>query len=156
MLHQPLGVAADPGAFPLYKNGAVVGSIAVVGDGVYGFDTEYRDKDANNKEEVIALAATTGFEPRDEIRADRISIDGTLLRWSDATTADFRSNPAAAPAFATINGTAGNLVNIPGYYVAGGGVLPGRPHDCDRQQAAAQGGVDARRELGRRRGCSCP
>lgn len=120
----PLGAGADPGAFPLYKNGAVVGSIAVVGDGVYGFDTEYRDND-RNIEEVIALAATTGFEPRPEIRANRITVDGFLLRYSDATTADFRSTPASAPSFASINGTAGNLVSVRGYYDAVGGILQG-------------------------------
>lgn len=120
----PLGAGADPGAFPLYKNGAVVGSIAVVGDGVYGFDTEYRDND-RNIEEVIALAATTGFEPRAEIRANRVTVDGFLLRYSDATTADFRSTPASAPSFATINGVVGNLVSVPGYYDAAGGILQG-------------------------------
>lgn len=120
----PLGAGADPGAFPLYKNGAVVGSIAVVGDGVYGFDTEYRDND-RNVEEVIALAATTGFTPRPEIRADRVTVDGFLLRYSDATPADFRSNPANAPGFATINGVVGNLVSVPGYYDAAGGILQG-------------------------------
>ena len=120
----PLGVGADPGAFPLYKNGAVVGSVAAIGDGVYGFDTEYLNNDGSI-EERIALAATTGFEPAAEIRANRIAVDGTLLRYSDATPAEFRSNPANAPAFATINGTAGNLVSIRGYYDAAGGILPG-------------------------------
>jgi uncharacterized protein GlcG (DUF336 family) len=110
----PLGVGADPGAFPLYKKGVVVGAVGVFGDGVYGFDTEYTDND-RSAEETIALAATTGFEPAPEIRANRFSVDGTLLRYSDATTADFRSNPATPPAFAAINGVAGNLVAVPGY-----------------------------------------
>ncbi|MBV9883036.1 MAG: heme-binding protein [Sphingomonadaceae bacterium] len=110
----PLGVGADPGAFPLYKNGVVVGAVGVIGDGVYGFDTEYTDND-HSKEETIALAATTGFEPNVNIRADHISVDGTLLRYSDATPADFRSNVNAPPSFASINGSAGNLVGVPGY-----------------------------------------
>jgi uncharacterized protein GlcG (DUF336 family) len=110
----PLGVGADPGAFPLYKNGVVVGAVGVIGDGVYGFDTEYTDND-HSKEETIALAATTGFEPNVNIRADHISVDGTLLRYSDATPADFRSNVNAAPSFASINGSAGTLVGVPGY-----------------------------------------
>ncbi len=118
----PLGAGADPGAFPLYKNGAVVGSIAVVGDGVYGFDTEYRDND-RNIEEIIALSATRGFEPRPEIRANRITVDGFLLRYSDATTADFRAG--TTPSFASINGAVGNLVSVRGYYDAAGGILPG-------------------------------
>ena len=119
----PLGVGADPGSFPLYKNGAVVGAIAVVGDGVYGFDTESRDND-RSIEETIALAATSGFEPRAEIRANRITVDGTLLRYSDATTADFKSNPASAPPFGNL-GAVGALVSVRGYYDATGGVLPG-------------------------------
>jgi len=120
----PLGAGADPGAFPLYKNGAVVGSVAVVGDGVYGFDREYLNNDGD-VEEIIALAATVGFEPRDEIRANRIAVDGTLLRYSDATPASFRSNPAQAPAFGTINGPVGQLVSVRGYYDATTGILPG-------------------------------
>ena len=120
----PLGVGADPGAFPLYKNGAVVGSIAVVGDGVYGFDDEYSDND-KSKEEIIALAATSGFEPAEAFRANRISIDGTLLRYSDATTGDFKSSPASAPPFSSINGSAGNLVSVRGYYDSTAGIVAG-------------------------------
>lgn len=128
----PLGVGADPGAFPLYKNGAVVGSVAVEGDGVYGFDPEFRDVDnANaNPEEVIALAATTGFEPLSGIRADRISIDGTILRYSDAKTSDFVRNPASAPPFASLVGTAGTLPLIRGYY-AGGVIVPGTTYGAE-------------------------
>lgn len=120
----PLGAGADPGAFPLYKDGAVVGSVAVVGDGVYGFDPEYLGNDGS-VEEIIALAATTGFEPRPEIRASRIAVDGTLLRYSDARRTEFRSDPAQAPAFATINGTVGSLASVRGYYDAANGILPG-------------------------------
>ena len=125
----PLGAGADPGSFPLYKNGAVVGAIAVVGDGVYGFDTEYRDND-RNIEEVIALSATRGFEPDPSIRANRITVDGFLLRYSDATTADFRA--AATPTFASINGAVGNLVSVRGYYDAAGGILPGTIDTAER------------------------
>ncbi|HEV2866984.1 MAG TPA: hypothetical protein VGX37_10760 [Allosphingosinicella sp.] len=120
----PLGVGADPGAFPLYKNGAVVGSVAAIGDGVYGFDREYLDNDGNI-EEIIAYAATAGFRPRAEIRANRIAVDGTLLRYSDATDSDVKSNPAQAPAFAQINNVAGTLVSIRGYYDAGTGIRAG-------------------------------
>lgn len=118
----PLGFGADPGGFPVYRNGTLVGSVAAVGDGVYGFDTEYRDND-RNVEELISLAMTRGFEPPPAIVASRITIDGTLLRYSDATAAEFRST--AIPSFATINGVAGALVDIRGYYSAAGGVLQG-------------------------------
>ncbi|WP_129791379.1 heme-binding protein [Sphingosinicella sp. CPCC 101087] len=137
----PLGVGADPGAFPLYKNGAVVGSVAVIGDGVYGFDTEFLDKDGN-VEEVIALAATAGFEPAPQIRANRIAVDGTLLRYSDATPADFRSSPGSAPAFASINGTVGNLVAIRGYNDAV--IVPGTVYGSEESgiRPAAAGEYD--------------
>ena len=120
----PLGAGADPGAFPLYKNGAVVGSVAAIGDGVYGFDPEYlgRDRDV---EEIIAFAATDGFRPRPEIRANRIAVDGTLLRYSDSTVENLRSTPAQAPAFAQINNVVGRLVSVRGYYDATAGIVQG-------------------------------
>lgn len=121
----PLGVGADAGAFPLYKNGAVVGSVAVVGDGVYGFDREYRTRDDDLREEIVALAATRGFEPAAAIRADRISIDGTLLRYAEATSSDLRSAAGSAPSFASINGTVGALVSVRGYYDAASGIVAG-------------------------------
>ena len=127
----PLGVGADAGAFPLYKNGAVVGSVAVVGDGIYGFDQEYRERDGDLREEIVALAATRGFEPAEAIRADRISIDGTLLRYSEATTADFRSGSSAAPAFASINGVVGALVSVRGYYDAASGIVAGSVYGAE-------------------------
>jgi len=120
----PLGLSADAGGFPLYVNGTVVGGIGVFFDGDYGFDREVRDIDKDD-EEIVALAATQGFTPPDTIRAERITVDGTSLRYSDAATTDFASNPAAAPAFATINGVQGNFVSVNGYYSAAGGALPG-------------------------------
>ena len=66
-----------------------------------------RDRDV---EEIIAFAATAGFRPRIEIRANRIAVDGTLLRDSDATVDDVRSNPAQAAPFSQINNNVGRLV----------------------------------------------
>src|SRR3712207_4765226 len=39
----PLGLAADPGGLPLYKNGVVVGGVGIMADGVYSFDPEIQD-----------------------------------------------------------------------------------------------------------------
>src|SRR3546814_9015992 len=41
----PLGLSADPGGLPLYKNGVLVGGIGVMGDGVYGSDPNILDID---------------------------------------------------------------------------------------------------------------
>ena len=62
----PLGLAADPGGLPLYKDGVVVGGIGVMGDGDYGFDPNILDVDVDD-EEAIALAGMQGFAPPDRL-----------------------------------------------------------------------------------------
>ncbi|PQM25859.1 hypothetical protein CVO77_12125 [Sphingopyxis lindanitolerans] len=108
----PLGLAADPGGLPLYKNGVLVGAVGVMGDGVYGLDTNILDVD-DDAEEFIALAGTRGFAPPSAIVADKISVDGTSLRYSDATAAGLKSSGGAS--FASLNGALGNLVAVTGY-----------------------------------------
>ena len=126
----PLGLAADAGGLPLYKNGVLVGGIGIMADGLYGFDPEVLDTDQDN-EEFIALAGSTGFAAPEAIRAERISVDGTLLRFSDATPAGLLSNPAAAPSFSAINGSQGALTSVRGYYDAASGVLAGQAYGTE-------------------------
>ncbi len=116
----PLGLAADPGGFPLYKNGVLVGGVGVMADGDYGYDPNVLDID-NDAEENIALAATNNFSAPAAITADQIAIDGTTLRYSDATTATLKTNPASAPAYGTLPS---GLTAVTGYY-AGSAVLAG-------------------------------
>lgn len=106
----PLGLAADPGGFPLYKNGVVVGGIGVAADGAYGFDPNVLDTDADS-DESIALAGTLGFEAPDSVRANRIFVDGTSLRYSDVSY-----NSLADVMGASFAGTSGALVAVKGYY----------------------------------------
>jgi len=108
----PLGFAADPGGLPLYKNGAVVGAIGVLADGLYTIDRDVINVD-NDIDEFIAVAGTQGFAAPTAIRADHITADGRTLRFTDSET--LLSNTAAAPSFASINGSVGVLVNLPAY-----------------------------------------
>jgi uncharacterized protein GlcG (DUF336 family) len=109
----PLGLSADPGGFPLYKNGVLVGGVGVMADGVYGLDRNILDVD-DDVDERIALAGTVGFEASELIRANRINIDGTALRYSDADYAGL-SNVIGATYAATAPAL-GALVPVTGYY----------------------------------------
>lgn len=122
----PLGLSADPGGLPLYKNGTPVGGVGVIADGVYGLDLNILNTD-NNLDELIAVAATYSYAAPEDRRADRITADGKTLRFSDVDFGNLSSTPASAPSFATINGVAGALVSVTGYYSSGAGVLAGLP-----------------------------
>jgi uncharacterized protein GlcG (DUF336 family) len=126
----PLGLSADAGGLPLYKNGVVVGGVGIMGDGVYGSDPEIQDVD-NDREEIIAVAATQGFAAPETIRAHRITVDGTTLRYADADERALRSNPASAPGFASINGSVGRLRDTPAYFIASDGVLAGTAYGSE-------------------------
>jgi uncharacterized protein GlcG (DUF336 family) len=110
----PLGLSADPGGLPLYKNGVPVGGIGVIADGEYGLDPVITDVDEDD-DELIALAGTVGFEPPEEIKANRITVEGKSLRFTDKGPTALRSDPPAAPTFAAINGVAGSLLVVRGY-----------------------------------------
>jgi uncharacterized protein GlcG (DUF336 family) len=111
----PLGLSADPGGFPLYKNGVVVGGIGVMSDGEYGSDPDVTDID-DSDEEFIALAGTTGFDAPLTIQASRITVDGTSLRYSDATSVGFK-HTGATPTYASL-AASGSLVAVRGYNTA--------------------------------------
>jgi len=103
----PLGLAADPGGFPLYINGVLVGGVGVMADGDYGFDSDASNVDAD-PEEAIALAATRGFEAPTGIRADQINAGVTLI-YSDASYTGLLTSAAAG-----LSGN-GSLVAVTGY-----------------------------------------
>jgi len=121
----PLGLSADPGGLPLYKNGVVVGAIGVMGDGDYGFDPNILDTDVDD-EEAIALAGIQGFAPPAAIAANRISVDGTSLRFSDMVVSDLSTLQSN---FAAINGTSGNLIAVTGYTV--GAIIAGSAYGTE-------------------------
>ncbi|MEO6388981.1 MAG: hypothetical protein ABIT16_05865 [Croceibacterium sp.] len=121
----PLGLSADPGGFPLYKNGVVVGGIGVMGDGDYAFDSNVIDIN-DDAEEAIALAGTQGFAAPDAITADKIAIDGTALRFSDVLAANL--HPLQTDFSAIVN-RIGILIAVQGY--TAGAIIPGTPYGTE-------------------------
>lgn len=107
--HAPLGLSADPGGLPLYKNGVVVGGIGVMSDGVYGLDLDITDIDRDS-DELIAVAASTGYRAPADIRANRITADGRTFRFVDSES--IVSNPVAANPASLLPA---EYVPVPGY-----------------------------------------
>jgi uncharacterized protein GlcG (DUF336 family) len=132
----PLGLSADAGGFPLYKNGVVVGGIGVMADGDYGSDANVLDTDSDD-EEFIALAGTRGFEAPETVRADRIAVDGTTLRYADATFSGVRSSGGN---FASLNGVVGSLVPVTGY--SDGAVIAGAVYGSEASGVRAAAGSE--------------
>jgi uncharacterized protein GlcG (DUF336 family) len=88
----PLGLSADPGGLPIYKDGVAVGGVGIEGDGIYTVDRDPTDTD-QPFEELIAASAVRGFEAPALIRGDNILVDGIRLPYA---------NVASPPAPATI------------------------------------------------------
>ena len=80
----PLGLSADPGGFPLYKQGDLVGGIGVEFDGLYTIDPDLQDYDSD-PEESVALSASVGFEAPAQRVGDNISLAGRSVRYSDTS-----------------------------------------------------------------------
>ena len=87
-----LGLSADPGGLPIYKNGLPAGGIGVEGDGLYTVDRVPTDDD-QPFEELIAASGIRGFEAPPLIRGDNILADGIRLPFSNVT-----NPPAGTPA----------------------------------------------------------
>ena len=121
----PLGLSADPGGFPLYKNGAVVGGIGVVAGAIstYGLDLNPDPRSLDfDIEEVIAQSASTGFVAPAAIRADRITAGGITLRYSDSDGRVVGALASTTPG-ATLS-TSGALVTVSNFF-AGAAVQAG-------------------------------
>lgn len=80
----PLGLSADPGGVPIYKNGIAQGGVGIEGDGLYGIDRDPADFDVPF-EETIAVSAVRGFEAPALIRGDNILADGVRLPFVNVT-----------------------------------------------------------------------
>jgi len=111
----PLGLSADPGGFPLYKSGTVVGGVGVIADDFYTIDPDIADND-DDVDEAIAYAATFSFAAPVDRRGDRITADGKTLRFSDVDFDQLQADAASAPPFAGLGPAIGSLIAVPGYF----------------------------------------
>jgi uncharacterized protein GlcG (DUF336 family) len=91
----PLGLSADPGGLPLYKNGHAAGGVGVEGNGRYTVDQNPTDFDVTD-EELIAVAATRGYEAPAFIRGDQILVNGIRFPFSNVA-----QTPVVPPAAVT-------------------------------------------------------
>ena len=93
-----LGLSADPGGLPIYKDGLPAGGIGIEGDGLYTVDRDPTDND-QPFEEVIAASAIRSFEAPAGIRGDTILVDGIRLPFTNIT------NPLVPGTVASIVGS---------------------------------------------------
>ena len=127
----PLGLSADPGGFPLYKNGVVVGGIGVEADGAYSFDANVLVTNLI-VDERIALAGTVNFQAPTTITADKIFVNGTQLIYSDVgnsvltplTGASFSSASAFGVLEALVGYTSGTVIAGAVYGTEASGIRP--------------------------------
>lgn len=140
----PLGLSADPGGMPLYKEGVPVGAIGVMADGIYGLDLVISNLDMD-LDELIAVAGTFGFAAPTDRQGDRITVDGKTFRFSDVDANDLISDPASAPGFGVTNNSAGSLLTVPAYFdgLLIDGVAFGQPNSGIRQAGPFLDGLDA-------------
>jgi uncharacterized protein GlcG (DUF336 family) len=136
----PLGLSADPGGFPLYKDGTPVGGIGVAADDSYSLDLTISDFD-RDIDELIATAGTFGYAAPVNRRGDAITADGKTFRFSDVGFADLASNPASAPPL----GSGGAYVPVAAYFpgTPRQGLAFGQPASGIRPADANLAGLDA-------------
>lgn len=134
----PLGLSADPGGFPLYQDGTLVGGVGVIADGHYSIDKNIMDFD-RNVDEMIAFAATWGYQAPESIRANRITIEGKTLRYSDVRGDDLAVDPANAPPFASLSAADGAVIPVKAY--SAGSVIAGTVYGAPASGVRPASGV---------------
>jgi uncharacterized protein GlcG (DUF336 family) len=80
------GLAGTPGGLPLYKDGALVGGIGVAGNGVSPTNVTPGVIAAADKDEDVALAGQTGFQPSPVIFGSQVLVNGLRLEYIESST----------------------------------------------------------------------
>jgi uncharacterized protein GlcG (DUF336 family) len=118
----PLGLSGDPGGFPLYIDGVVVGGVGVMTNHSYTLDIDPISSVTTTTDEIIAQSATSGYTPYSSIRADTISLGGTYPTYSNADSVLVSVN--------AITPSVGSLLTVSGYY-SGSSYLDGLAYGSD-------------------------
>jgi uncharacterized protein GlcG (DUF336 family) len=117
----PLGLSADEGGFPLYRNGALIGGIGVVSDNFYDLAPSTLSNNVSthdamtSSDETIALAASFGFYAPLDKRANRITVDGKTLAYAKTILSDLNVSAANAADFDALIISTGQLIAVTGY-----------------------------------------
>jgi uncharacterized protein GlcG (DUF336 family) len=135
----PLGLSGDPGGFPLYKSGTVVGGVGVLADGLYSVDANFSAHDVD-LDEAIAFAATYGHGAPPDRRADQITVGGLTLHYTNIEYSGLSANPANAPPYASLAPTVGALIAVKGY--ADGQIHAGTAFGQPASGVRPEGGVN--------------
>jgi len=80
------GLAGTPGGVPLYKNGHLVGSVGVAGDGLRPTDITPAIITSPDANEDVALAGQAGFQPSAAIFGSQIFVSGIRLEYIESST----------------------------------------------------------------------
>jgi len=75
------GLTGVPGGVPVFKNGRLAGGLGVSGGAL---DFTLNLCQGSSEDESIALGALEGFSPPDDLRGDRIFIDGIRFLYANA------------------------------------------------------------------------
>ena len=110
----PLGLSADPGGFPLYKDGTVGGGVGVLADGLYSIDADFSSQTID-LDEAIAMAATYQYGAPVDRRADEITAGGLSLHYTNVEYSALSANPASAPPYSSLTSADGTLIKVVGY-----------------------------------------
>ena len=135
----PLGLSADPGGFPLYKGGTVVGGVGVLADGLYSIDADFSAHDVD-LDEAIAMAATYHFGSPVDRRADEITAGGLALHFTNIEYGALSADPANAPAYSALTAADGALIAVTGY--ADGAIHAGTAFGQPSSGVRPEGGVN--------------
>jgi uncharacterized protein GlcG (DUF336 family) len=135
----PLGLSADPGGFPLYKGGTVVGAVGVLADGLYSIVANIADHSIDI-DEAIAMAATYGYGAPINRRADQITVNGLTLSFTNIEYSGLSANPASAAPYASLTATVGSLIPVTGY--ADGQIHAGTAFGQPASGVRPEGGIN--------------